>query len=244
MQGSVSVLDGNATYVCANGPSQAFSVLCADYFGPDGTDCSGPDYPAAQPRNGWVYENGPEAMYVWQKWEYLEGDLVCRYPFRPDQIPVKMAVAREFAVMDKYYSSFVGPSTPNHLFIQSATSAGCTTTGATYHCDGSSFPQKTIYEALSDANKTWAYYYNDTAWNTFLEWFNTPRGAAGVKPYDDFYSSAQAGDLPNFAFILPRQGTNETTGDGPNDGERALQPDDQVSWQITRVTTLHSGSVC
>lgn len=146
--------------------------------------------------------------------------------------------------MDKYYASFVGPSTPNHLFIQSATSAGCTTTGATYHCDGSSFPQKTIYEALAEANKTWAYYYNDTAWNTFLEWFNTPRGAAGVKPYDDFYSSAQAGDLPNFAFILPRQGTNETTGDGPNDGERALQPGDQVSWQITRVTTLRLGSVC
>lgn len=62
LQGSVSVLDGNATYVCGNGPSQAFSVLCADYFGPGSTDCAGPDYPAAQPRNGWVYENGPEAM--------------------------------------------------------------------------------------------------------------------------------------------------------------------------------------
>uniref|UniRef100_A0A7S3NNV7 Phosphoesterase n=1 Tax=Aureoumbra lagunensis TaxID=44058 RepID=A0A7S3NNV7_9STRA len=216
-KGNISVLDGNASYVCSSGPSQAFSVFCADFFGPENNvSCAGPDYPESQPRNGWVYENTAEAMY----------------PFWPAQIPVKMALASEFALMDRYYASFPGPSTPNHLFIQSGTSAGCTTTGATYHCNGSSFPQKTIYQALEEKNYTWKYYYNDTAWNTFLEWFDTPNGAAGVVDYNHFYAAAESGDLPNFAFILPRQGTNQTTGEGSNDdhpchavnlGERLLK---------------------
>ena len=147
--------------------------------------------------------------------------------------------------MDKYYTSFPGPSTPNHLFIMSATSAGCTTTGEDYQCtSGKKFPQKTIFESLARQvtgrhccqyqhrplhhfhlhllhltlcqNKTWNYFINDTAWNYFLEWFNTPEGAAGVAGYDDFYHRAKTGDLPRFSFILPREGANATSGDGPD----------------------------
>jgi phospholipase C len=72
-----------------------------------------------------------------------------------------MALAREFAVFDSWYSSFPAASTPNHLFAQTATSAGCTATGAPYQCTpGNLFPQKTIYESLMESNKTWAYFYN------------------------------------------------------------------------------------
>jgi phospholipase C len=72
-----------------------------------------------------------------------------------------MALAEEFAVFDSWYSSFPAASTPNHLFAQTATSAGCTATGAPYQCTpGSLFPQKTIYESLMEGNKTWSYFYN------------------------------------------------------------------------------------
>merc|ERR1719316_1934478 len=74
----------------------------------------------------------------------------------PAKIPIKMMLAREFAVFDDWHQSFPGPSTPNHLFAQSATSNGCTETGATYQCiPGKLFPQKTIYENLAENNKTW-----------------------------------------------------------------------------------------
>ena len=65
-------------------------------------------------------------------------------------MPIHIKLAQEFALMDKYYTSFPGPSTPNHLFIMSATSAGCTTTGEDYQCtSGKKFPQKTIFESLA-----------------------------------------------------------------------------------------------
>ena len=38
-----------------------------------------------------------------------------------------------------------------------------------------------------------------------------------ARRYDELYHRAATGTLPNFAFILPRQGTNKTTGEGPND---------------------------
>ena len=74
-----------------------------------------------------------------------------RDPASPSyQVPVHIKLAQEFALMDKYYTSFPGPSTPNHLFIMSATSAGCTTTGEDYQCtSGKKFPQKTIFESLA-----------------------------------------------------------------------------------------------
>ena len=87
------------------------------------------------------------------------------HQFSPAEVPVHMKLAQEFALMDKYYTSFPGPSTPNHLFIMSATSAGCTTTGEDYQCSsGKKFPQKTIFESLARNNHSWNYFINDTAW--------------------------------------------------------------------------------
>ena len=44
--------------------------------------------------------------------------------FGPDQIPVKVSVAEEFAVFNRLYSSVPSASSPNHMFAQCATSCG------------------------------------------------------------------------------------------------------------------------
>ena len=53
-----------------------------------------------------------------------------------------------------------------------------------------------------------------------------------MKTYDTFYDNAKKGTLPSFSWILPRQGQNTTTHEGPNDdhpchdialGERLLK---------------------
>jgi phospholipase C len=65
-----------------------------------------------------------------------------------------------------------------------------------------------------------------------MGYFHTPQGQAGMKTYDDFYHNAEHGTLPSFSWILPRQGQNTTTKEGPNDdhpchdialGERLLK---------------------
>ena len=38
------------------------------------------------------------------------------------------------------------------------------------------------------------------------------QGVANLKDYNEFYYRAEHGTLPNFSFILPREGTNTTTG--------------------------------
>ena len=62
-------------------------------------------------------------------WDGYSGAPEIVAQFEPSQVPVHTALAEEFAVFDKYYTSFPGPSTPNHLFIMSATAYGCTYTG-------------------------------------------------------------------------------------------------------------------
>ena len=54
--------------------------------------------------------------------------------FDPDAIPVTSRLAEEFAVFDRWFAAFPGPSWPNHLFSITGTSAGCTETSDMFQC--------------------------------------------------------------------------------------------------------------
>jgi phospholipase C len=68
-----------------------------------------------------IKRNLSEAQYVMQS-------------FDPAQLPVTMALAENFAVFERWWAAFPGPSWPNHLFSITGTSAGCTETGDYYNC--------------------------------------------------------------------------------------------------------------
>ena len=243
-QGNLSVQKGKASYVCKDPSEMSFGIYDKDIFGPE-SGWNGSSAPYPSPAGG-VWGSG-----------YLQvnggnGEVMAQ--MSPEQVPVKTALAAEFATFDAWHAAFPGPSTPNHLFLQTATALGCTQTGATYQCKkGGLFPQKTIYESLAEQNKTWAYYYNDSAWNSFLEFFHTKEGAAGMQPYDTFYDKAAKGTLPSFSWILPRQGRNASTGEGSNDdhpchdialGERLLKDTYEAvragpAWEKTVMIVLY-----
>eukprot|EP00958_Prasinococcus_capsulatus_P002755 scaffold236_cov419-Prasinococcus_capsulatus_cf.AAC.41 len=123
------------------------------------------------------------------------------WSFSPEQLPIKMALAQEFASgIARALTYSDSPGVSGYLTRLIVTQSG------------QAFPQRTLYQNLEDNGHTWAYFYNDSAWNTFIEWFETPQGQAGLHTYDTFYDQAEKGTLPNFSFILPRQGTNTTTG--------------------------------
>ena len=142
-KGKVFVKRGGAPYVCQYGPSHSFASTCIDNFGINATTCASGPYPPTT-QAGFLYEAHGHEEVMWQ--------------FSPEMLPVKMALAAEFALMDAYHASFPGPSTPQHLFIMSATSAGCTETEEPFQCQkGRTFPQKTVFQNLLEANKTFAY---------------------------------------------------------------------------------------
>ena len=204
------VANGKANYVCKTPSVESWGIYVNDFYGPGVWNGSKTPCPPAS-MDGFLEEN--------------KGSAEIMHQFSPQQIPVKIALAQEFALFDRYFTSMPTPSTPNHLFLQTGTAAGCTETDAPYRCAphtqpyalNGTYPQKTIYESLAENGHTWAYWYNDTAWNAFMRFFHTKEGKAGMRPYSEFYDRAANGTLPSFSFMAPRQGTNATTGQGPND---------------------------
>ena len=71
--------------------------------------------------------------------------------YKPSQIPIITTLAREYAVMDRFFCSLPGPTWPNRLFAAAATSAGLTATDSCpwYREEkGTFFDQRTIYDQV------------------------------------------------------------------------------------------------
>lgn len=76
--------------------------------------------------------------------------------YSPAQLPVLNALAREFGVCDRWFSSLPGPTWPNRFFAHAASSAGLDTSPTseqmvTWELTGLSFPRGTIFDALDAA---------------------------------------------------------------------------------------------
>ena len=84
--------------------------------------------------------------------------------FGPDQIPVKVKIAEEFAFFNRLYSAVPAASSPNHLFAQTATSCGIVSNIPYKQCGGSQqfFPPLSIYDSLTLHNVSFGIYYNST----------------------------------------------------------------------------------
>jgi phospholipase C len=75
--------------------------------------------------------------------------------YAPSQLPVLTALAREFAVLDQWYSSMPGPTWPNRFFVHAASAGGLDHSPTTAEIalweslSGFNFHKGTIFEALS-----------------------------------------------------------------------------------------------
>ena len=132
-KGFVEVGCGKAEYVCSHDEDHSFPGYKKMIFGPDSNVGAKAPYPN-QTMSGYANHSEPS----------MEA-------FAPEQLPIKLALAKEFGIFNNFYASIPGPSQPNHMFAQSATSCGATETGVVFEqCGGvlPLFPQKTIYESL------------------------------------------------------------------------------------------------
>ncbi len=119
--------------------------------------------------------------------------------FDPGELPVLTALAQEFAVCTRWFSSVPGPTWPNRFFAHAATSKG--------YLDNSQFhnyDMLTIFENLSSQGKTWANYYHDISQTWQLQRLGTPALKDNFKDYGDFRKDAAKGKLPNYSFIEPK----------------------------------------
>lgn len=138
------------------------------------------------------YPNAPRA----------ERQQVMNY-FGLGDLPVFHALAQNFLVCDRWFSSVPGPTWPNRFFVHSGTSLGHVDMPEGFDPGLHIYSQPTLYERLEEKNVPWRIYFGDwpQSWlmTKQLEYFSR------YSRMDRFYADA-AGDptaFPAYSFIEP-----------------------------------------
>ena len=149
--------------------------------------------------------------------------------FAPQNVPIITTLAMEFAVSDNFYAAIPGPTFPNRLMTQSATTWGYGANDVTQTILG--WPQESIWSSLTNASVSWRVYFEEAP--TALLFQDTRNAAAmgNFKWMSDFVSDVAAGDLPQFTYLDPSYftiaGLINATDQHPShdvlDGERLMK---------------------
>ena len=130
-------------------PPHGFPGVLEQLCGEGAAYVSGQPYPP-------INNSGFVSAYARSHPELPDGAMRC---FTPDQVPVLTALAREFVVCDRWFSSMPGPTEPNRFFVHAAT-AGFFDAAPTHReyaeafsspWSGIAFNQGTIFDRLRAA---------------------------------------------------------------------------------------------
>lgn len=136
--------------------------------------------------------------------------------WKPENVPVIVKLAEEFALFDNFFSAHPGPTYPNRQFVHTGTALG----EKDDEVPDGGFPQKTIYEKFLLAGHEFKFYYDGhqgMVWANFVAYVNTPQAKDRTFDMDQFYKDAASGNLPTYSFIEPRVFLN-TSNTGPSMG--------------------------
>ena len=136
--------------------------------------------------------------------------------YSPKQLPVLNALAREFAVCDRWFSSIPGPTWPNRFFMHAASSGGLddSPTGlqsaGSALFDGYRFENGTIFDRLDDACIDWQIFAGDSFPVSLAisgMTLNELRGR--IRDFDEFNEVVNDKDFPTgYVFIEPNYGND------------------------------------
>jgi phospholipase C len=120
--------------------------------------------------------------------------------FTPEQVPVISALARQFAVCDRWHASAPCQTWPNRFFVHTGTANGYENNSPTH------FPylMPTIFNRFDDGSvaNPWKIYFHDMPQSLTLSnlWPQLER----FRFYAEFQHDARTGQLPAYSFIEPR----------------------------------------
>jgi len=168
------------------------------------------------------YDNGKMDGFVTAE----KSSLTMGYYDRTD-IPYYWDYANQFVLDDNFFSSLMGPSFPNHLYIVSGTNGPVNIADNRWvtqsrvmdnpaqisNWQGFTVTWATLAQELSDADIPWAWYDGDvhplqpTIWNVLplFAYFQEHPGqlAEHVRNTQRFVSDIQSGQLPAVSWIIP-----------------------------------------
>jgi phospholipase C len=130
--------------------------------------------------------------------------------FPLDFLPALHALARDFTVCDRWFSSLPGPTWPNRFFALSGTASGRVDMpdDGTYHLDIPGYfhqRQFTIFDRLNENGIHWKSYFHDIPQSWVLSQPRLPQNVARYFYIDEFFEDTRGRpeDFPQFCYIEP-----------------------------------------
>jgi phospholipase C len=133
--------------------------------------------------------------------------------FTPEQLPVISALAKNFAVSDRWFASAPNQTWPNRFFAHTGTAYGYVNNSPIHP----PYMMDTIFNRLTQVQRSWRIYYHDFPQTATLTriWSELPDHLYSFE--DHFMVDAMAGRLPNYTFIEPRYFADPLFSRLPND---------------------------
>jgi phospholipase C len=116
-------------------------------------------------------------------------------------LPYYYGLAKAFAISDRHFASVLANSWTNRLFYMAGTSYGVTSNEFPANQQdqaGNVLPN--LFTALNDAKVTWSFYVQDEPTIAILD-VTYVKNISHVQPFEQFAADAQAGTLPQVAFV-------------------------------------------
>ncbi|MFL6620277.1 MAG: alkaline phosphatase family protein [Povalibacter sp.] len=174
LNGSESNSYNGVTYTVQRGapdraeydPSHSFPGVLEELCGQGAAYVSGQPYPP-------INNSGFVSVHAGSHPERPDVAMRC---FTPEQVPVITALAREFVVCDRWFSSLPGPTEPNRFFVHAATCGFFDEAPSTKEYaeafsspwSGIAFTHGTIFDRLDEAGVKWRIYADDSFPNVAL----------------------------------------------------------------------------
>jgi phospholipase C len=161
------------------------------------------------------------------------------YWYDQTDLPFYYSLYNSFAIADHYYSSILGPTYPNRMYLYSGTSFGFTTNGFP---DLTPFPypasQAIIFDELEKRHTSWNIFADGApgAGVVLATTIVSRYGRDPVLPTAQFLSDAQAGTLPTVSFVDPNL-SQEGPGDNDEHPPAQIQVGQHFVWQIVNALT-------
>jgi len=128
-------------------------------------------------------------------------------------LPYYYALARAFAISDRHFSSVQANSWTNRLFYMAGTSYGVTSNVIPLQRDADGKLLPNLFTRLDDAGITWGFYVQDLPTLAILT-VTYSMDDSHVLPFDQFFTDAAAGNLPQVTFV---EGTDLQGGASPDE---------------------------
>lgn len=146
--------------------------------------------------DNWVAaQSDSQAQYTGGRDPYVTRDLSY---YDQTELPYYYELATQFATSDRWFSSLMGPTIPNRMYLFTGTSFGFIRPDDPNHPQ---YSQKTIFDAMNEAGVQWRYYYRDGS--VFLPQFDTwndPVSQGRVRNISEYYNILAD---PNADNLLP-----------------------------------------